>query len=242
MEKFVVEPTWTDKDSRVEKFRELYEHNDFLTAYSKHTDLRMQADPKWAIGRGDEWESHGFLQLQFLIHHGLKPEHKLLDVGCGPGRAARRFVPYLNPGRYWGADISSECLAHAVALSVAEGWDSRRPVFIKNGDLDLIPADAPEDDRGGAPFDYVFAHSVFTHLPAEQIDKMIGNASKLLAANGQFLFTYKPAKQPQRSGLKQFQFPFKFFIDCAAQHGLVAKELGTIWPASQRTGLMTRAA
>jgi SAM-dependent methyltransferase len=240
MKSFAVDPTWTDKDSKVAKFRELYERNDFLTAYAAHTDLRMQADPKWAIGRGDEWESHGQLQLDFLIQQGLQPAHKLLDVGCGPGRAARRFVPYLNPGRYWGLDISPECLAHSVALSDAEGWAARRPVFMKNADLDLLPGDVPEDDRGGAPFDFIWAHSVFTHLPSEQIDKMIGNVAKLLPVGGQFLFTYKPAPKPQRSGLKQFQFPFHFFLECASRHGLTAKELPKIWPASQRTGAIVR--
>lgn len=241
MEKFVVDPAWTDKDSRVEKFRELYEHNDFLTAYSMHTDLRMKADPKWAIGRGDEWESHGLLQLEFLIERGMKSHHKLLDVGCGPGRAARRFVPYLNPGKYWGCDISPECLAHASALAVAEGWDSKRPVFIKNGDLDLIPADVPEDDRGGAPFDYVFGHSVFTHLPEEQIDKMVSNAAKLLAVGGQLLFTYKRGDSAERTGLKQFRYSDATFQKIAESHGLKFQALPKVWPASQRTGLITRA-
>lgn len=235
MGKFAVDPAWTDKDSRVEKFRELYEHNEFLDAYAKHTDLRMQADPHWAIGRGDEWESHGLLQLEFLRNNGLLPEHRLLDIGCGPGRAARRFVPYLQPNRYVGCDISSECLAYATELSVAEGWASKWPIFMQNGDLDLL---TPESE----PFDFLIAHSVFTHLPEEQVYKMIGNAGKILAPNGKFFFTYKRSTVPMRTGLKQFAFPFKFFEVAAKRHGLTAKPLEFVWPASQRTGLITRAA
>lgn len=232
MEKFAVDPTWTDKDSRVQKFRELYEHHDFLTAYSKHTDLRMQADPKWAIGRGDEWESHGLLQLQFLRQNGLLPEHRLLDIGCGPGRAARRFVPYLQPNRYVGCDISRECLKHAEHLSMDEGWDSKGPVFVVNGDLDLLRAE---------PFDFMIAHSVFTHLPEEQVYKMIGNAAKIMSAGCKFFFTYKQATVPTRTGLKQWKYPFKFFEVAAKRQGLIASAQEFVWPASQRTGLITRA-
>lgn len=233
MEKFAVDPAWHDKDSKVAKFRELYEHHDFLTAYSKHTDLRMRADPKWAIGRGDEWESHGLLQLDFLKRQGLLPEHRLLDVGCGPGRAARRFVPYLLPNRYVGCDISRECLKHAIHLAIEEGWASQNPMFLLSGDLEFDP---------GTRFDFIWAHSVFTHLPEEQIYKMVGNAAKILSDTGQFLFTYKRAAVPTRTGLKQFAYPIQFFEVAAKRHGLVAKPLDFVWPASQRTGLITRAA
>lgn len=235
MEKFEVDPHWTDKDSRVPKFRELYERNDFLTAYSRHTDLRMQVDPKWAIGRGDEWESHGALQLDFLKRQGLLPEHRLLDVGCGPGRAARRFVPYLQPNRYVGCDISRECLKYAEHLSMDEGWSSKGPIFIENGDLDLL---TPESET----FDFIWAHSVFTHLPEEQIYKMVGNAAKIMSAGAKFLFTYKRCAVPTRTGLKQWCYPFAFFEVAAKRHRLTAKALDFVWPASQRTGLITRAA
>ncbi|KKK75540.1 hypothetical protein LCGC14_2872670, partial [marine sediment metagenome] len=64
-----------DKDSKKERFRSLYEKHDFLTAYSRHTDLRVEDNPHGAIGREDEWNSHAILQLNFLLEMGLKPEH-----------------------------------------------------------------------------------------------------------------------------------------------------------------------
>lgn len=238
MEKFAVDPAWSDKDSKVEKFRELYEHNDFLTAYSKHTDLRMKADPKWAIGRGDEWESHGLLQLEFLINQGMKPEHFVLDVGCGPGRAARRIVPYLSDRNYVGVDISEECIKHARALSGQEGWADKSPLFMldKNGTLDF------QRPFWVSVYDFIWAHSVFTHLPEQQIDKMTASIKRMLDVNGKFLFTYKVGKKIERTGLKQWRYPFSFFEELAKRHGLQATSLEVIWPASQRTGLITRAA
>lgn len=224
-----------DKDSKVERFRSLYEQHDFLTAYAKHTDLRVADNPKGAIGREDEWESHGIEQLQFLIHHGLHRTSRLLDVGCGVGRFSRRAVVYLDTGHYTGVDISPKALEHAQALAEAEGWIAKHPRFLPNGDLDLGPV-------ADGIFDMIWAHSVFTHLPPQQITLMIKNAAVLLKHGGKFLFTYKAAHQAQRSGLKQFQYPPVFFATVAHQYGFACEPLPYIFPAHQSTMRLTRLA
>ncbi len=217
-----------DKDSKKERFRSLYENHGFLMAYSMHTDLRVEDDPIGAIGRADEWDSHGLLQLDFLMELGMKPEHTLLDIGCGVGRASRRFVPYLHPGNYTGIDISKKALRHAVELAYSEGWADRKPRFLINSDLDL-------DQR----FDFLWAHSVFTHLPDWQIEKMIINAS--IIVRNKFAFTYKFANQPQRSGLKQFQYCVSFFEGIAKSVGFETEDYPKNWPAGQRTIVLTKA-
>lgn len=214
-----------DKDSKVERFRKLYEEKPFINAYAEHTNLRMADNPKGAIGREDEWELHGKLQLDFLKAQGMKPAHYLLDVGCGPGRAARKFVPYLDEDRYIGVDISSAALAHAMALAINEGWAAKRPKFAEDADLLFLPG----------PYQFIWAHSVFTHLPPQQIETMIHNASRLLVPDGKFLFTYKFAPQAQRSGLKQFQYPSTFFIQLGKKYGLRGYALPDVWPAHQLT-------
>ena len=216
-----------DKDSKKERFRSLYEEHDFLTAYSKHTDLRVDDNPRGAIGREDEWNSHGLMQLDFLVELGMDPEHSLLDVGCGVGRAARRFVKYLEPGNYTGIDISEKALKYAVELSKSEGWADRKPTFLINSDLDL-------DEK----FDFLWAHSVFTHLPDWQIEKMIGNASMIVRRK--FAFTYKFAEKPHRSGLKQMQYPPSYFGEIAHNVGLSMEDHPKRWPAGQRTIVLTK--
>lgn len=216
-----------DKDSKKERFRSLYEEHDFLTAYSKHTDLRVEDNPRGAIGREDEWSSHAIMQLYFLIEIGLQPEHRLLDVGCGVGRAARSFVPYLDVGNYTGIDISHKALKYAIGLSESEGWAERKPTFLINSDIDL-------DEE----FDFLFAHSVFTHLPDWQIEKMIHNAAKIVRRK--FAFTYKFAGKPRRSGLKQFQMPSSLFERIADDCGLAFEDHPKRWPAGQRTIVLTK--
>ena len=77
------------------------------------------------------------LQLAFLISEGLRRDTRLLDMGCGVGRFARKVVPYLEPGRYTGVDISAAALEHALVLSEQEGWAAKRPRLLLNGDLEI---------------------------------------------------------------------------------------------------------
>ena len=223
--------TFRDKDSAKSRFRELYEQKPFLEAYASHTDLRVADNPKGAIGREDEWESHGDLQLHFLIYEGLRRDSRLLDVGCGVGRFARKVVPFLEPHRYTGVDISAAALEHAFALSETEGWADKHPRFLLNGDLNIEGA-----------FEMLWAHSVMTHLPAQHIETLVCNAAKLLHTGGRFLFTYKAATKPQRSGLKQFQYPSSYFATLAARHGFKSEPLTTVFPAHQNTMRLTRLA
>ena len=216
---------FTDKASRNPEELALYQGGaDYITAYAAHTDLRVRRDgPAAAIG--GQWEEHGPLQLAFLKSRGLIPASRLLDLGCGTGRFARAAVPWLDPGRYTGIDISPAALAHAGKLAVNEGWAERGPRFVQ-GDGTLAAV-------CGRAFDMVWAHSVFTHLPAELIQGVLADVAAMDFR--EFAFTYKRADKPRRSGLKQFQYPPGFFIETARALGLHAEELPDDWPAGQKT-------
>lgn len=228
-----VPASWTDKDSKVERFRSLYEAHDFLEAYSQHTDLRIRDNPHGGIGRADEWETHGKLQTDFLFSWGLFAAARLLDIGCGTGRLARQMVPRLEPKNYTGVDISREAIAYARDLAHKEGWERREPQFVRmDGTLDCL--------RDGLPFDMAWAHSVFTHLPPEAIERVVDGVRQVLKPGGLFLFTYKRGEMPERTGLKQWRYPASFFEAMATAYGMRFEALPTVWPASQRTGVMRR--
>lgn len=210
---------FSDKDSKRPEYRELYESYSFIEAYAKHTDLRIAKDgPELAIGArrdgSQDWGIHGKQQLDFLISRGLKPEHSLLDIGCGTGRLACKAADYCQ---YTGLDISQSAIEHCKATVNAE--------FI-HGDGTLKPV----KDRA---FNLIWAHSVMTHLPADAIEALIQDLSEM--AFGEFCFTFKEAGQVHRSGLKQFQYPVSFFVKLAERYGLKAERLPHEWPAGQKT-------
>lgn len=132
---------------------------------------------------GGLWEEVGALQARFLVDQGLRPEHRLLDVGCGSLRAGVHLVRYLDPGRYHGIDASRELLA-------AGRFELRR-----HG-LDGKGAQLRCDDRFGVgafggEFDYVLAHSLFTHLPINSILVcLLSVAPVLRRPDGRFYATF----------------------------------------------------
>src|SRR5262245_51373922 len=58
----------------------------------------------------------GELQRSLLVHCGLTPNTRLLEIGCGVGRLAFELAPILTPhGSYAGFDISPEAIDWLVA-------------------------------------------------------------------------------------------------------------------------------
>lgn len=214
---------FTDKDSKREEYRRLYENGaDYVEAYSKHTDLRIKNDGP-ALAIGGDWDSHGILQLKFLKSRGLRPESTLLDLGCGTGRFARRVVPFLNPGNYTGIDISEGALDCAESLANAEGWATNDPMFLQgDGSIDCVKH---------LSFDFVWAHSICTHLPP---DLVIGLFSGIAEMDfGEFCFTYKRRDKVIRTGLKQFGYTPAWLISEAGNLGLKATAMAEKWPQGQ---------
>ncbi len=110
---------------------------------------------------GGLWEKMGRFQLDYLVAEGLSPQMNLLDVGCGCLRAGVWFIPYLEPGRYFGIDVSAPLLD--------AGYDVELPAAGLQGRLareNLLANGSFEAWRFGTPFDMALAQSVFTHLPA----------------------------------------------------------------------------
>ncbi len=78
------------------------------------------------IGSGD-FELIGRIEHSLLQMEGLKPEHTLVDLGCGIGRLAVHVIPTLSSiGAYIGIDISQTMLNRAKAR-IAEALPTPPP-------------------------------------------------------------------------------------------------------------------
>lgn len=131
---------------------------------------------------GGLWEELGNLQLEFLIKSGLKPSHKLLDIGCGSLRGGVRYIEYLQEGNYYGLDINNS-LIEAGRVEVEEaGLSDKNP--------NLMVDDNFSFDRFGVKFDFMVSVSVFTHLPTNIIVQCLNKAREGLAVNGIYYSTF----------------------------------------------------
>lgn len=182
----------------------------YLAGYAADTDRRVQRDPQKAIG--GFWEQLGRLQFAYLVSQGLRPHHKLLDLGCGTLRGGRHFIRYLDPDKYTGTDISGGAIDYARTLVQEEQLAHKKPRLIhrKVGDGFFSDVDRP---------DYILAQSVFTHLPSDMIRKCFSEASAFLRANTIFYFTFKPSLISWQRGYKSFSHPPRLFRRLARECG-----------------------
>jgi len=201
---------------------------------------------RWAIG--GMWETIGQLQFDYLVEHGLKPHHYLLDVGCGPLRGGIHFIRYLEPGRYYGVEKDRHKLAAGRDVEIA-----RHGLAEKDAQLFLMEN---FDFRAlRRTFDYALAQSVFTHLPINKIIRCVVNMDYVLAPGGKFYATFYENSEgkrnldpiEQRPGLWThfdqdfFHYDFATFEWIASGTGLRVEYLGE-WnnPRNQRMLVFTK--
>jgi len=203
--------------------KELYSSNEYLNAYTEHTNRRVQHCPKSAVG--GLWEEIGTLQFEFLVQSGLKPDHSLLDIGCGTLRGGRNFINYLLKANYTGIDISIRAIESAKELIHSECLEPKKPTLIlnkhKNLQFKMIQS---------MKFDYLLAQSVFTHLQAHHIEECFAYIGRIMHEKSMFYFTYNLADDIKQVGLKDFKYPLSFFKCLAKKHGFNFQNLSQTYP------------
>ncbi len=193
-------------------------HARYIQTYRERMDKQIKLGPqdsRWRP-RTPRWTRIGKMQFRFLVQHGLKPEHTLLDIGCGTLRGGIHFIRYLQPGNYTGIDISPEAIKVAKQLVKEEGMADLRPRL-------LLTADSQFKEFSGETFDFLFAYSVFSHLPPEEIEETFQNIGEIMGKNSVFFFTFKPADGRRDIGREMrfnFRYSFRFFQELARKHGL----------------------
>ena len=199
----------------------LYSENEYLTAYAKHTDMRVDKDPHQAIG--GLWEEMGTLQFDFLVQHGLRPGHTLLDIGCGTLRGGQHFIQYLNPCNYTGIDISPKAIEYGLTLVRQGGLQEKKPVLMVNKDLTF-------GSFQNQTFDYILAQSVFSHLLPEHIQECFNNIGRIMGTRSAFFFTYNDAGAFEQTGVKDFRYPFSFFENIATKCNVSLEDMSSAYP------------
>jgi SAM-dependent methyltransferase len=164
----------------------------------------------------DSWLEIGQLQFDYAVTRGLKPEMRMLEIGCGNLRAGRLFIDYLDPGNYYGTDISPDILLAAQETVAQYDLRAKLPYLTLVKDLKL--AFLPDGH-----FDFVHAHSVFSHSPIEVIEECFEHVGRVMTAGGFFDFTFDRTEGTEHHVLHEdFYYRTQTLIDLAAKHGLDA--------------------
>ncbi|MBL1216991.1 MAG: class I SAM-dependent methyltransferase [Planctomycetes bacterium] len=195
-------------DKQVQK---TYEEHEYLDAYSRHTDMRVEEDPHEAVG--GMWEEIGQLQFDFLVNEGLQSHHTMLDLGCGTLRGGRHFIGHLNPGNYHGMDISPKALEFARLLVEVEGLTDKSPHLVLSEDQNL-----QFNEFADQTFDFILAQSVFTHLKPEHIEECFAHIGRIMHEGSAFYFTFFQGDKHEQTSVKDFRYEPSFFEELAAKY------------------------
>ena len=130
----------------------------------------------------DDTDRSGRWQLATLRDQGLSPQSRFLELGPGGGRLAIHVIRYLASGHYAAIDVSQQGLVWLWDLLPPEDR-ARAPSLFWGGDFALAGLLSWQPDL-------IWAHSVWTHLPWNDIGKCLYEFRRIIAADGRFLATY----------------------------------------------------
>jgi SAM-dependent methyltransferase len=122
-----------------------------------------------------------------LMTRGLQPEHRVLDIGSGPGNLAIALIGFLK-GSYDGVEIHTDAVAWC-----QQAITPRYPTFrfhaanVSSHAYNPQGRISPSTYRFPFPdqsFDFVFLGSVFTHMLPDAVQHYVQEIARLLAPHG----------------------------------------------------------
>jgi len=175
----------------------------------------------WAwVGAPDGFVEQGKSFFDYCVEKGqLTPASAVLDVGCGIGKHAIHFAPFLaDGGRYEGFDVEPQGIEwcrskitprfpHANFQHVAV----RSEMYSPAGETEAGTFRFPYGDNA---FDFVFLGSVFSHMFFPDMTHYVSEIVRVLKpggrmlATGYFLGPYK--MQGIAAGTSAFTFTIPF--------------------------------
>jgi SAM-dependent methyltransferase len=151
----------------------------------------------------------------------LRPDERVLDLGCGIGRMALPLTRYLDGGRYLGLDVVADgiewCRANIGARHPAFRFahlDLHHPIYNPNGRERTADVRLPLPD---ASVDFAFMTSVLTHLPSAEVAAYAREIRRVLAPAGRLFATAFLLNPPARAALVAGRSALPFTVDDATR-------------------------
>lgn len=147
------------------------------------------------VGDGDFRAVGAEFLGHFIRLGGLRPEHRVLDIGCGIGRMAVPLTQYLDveKGRYSGLDPVEGGIAWCRRFITPvypkftfQRLDIAHKLYNPQGKISGEALKLPYAER---QFDFVIMTSVVTHLPPDEVFVYLSEVARMLKPGGRLFMT-----------------------------------------------------
>ena len=125
---------------------------------------------------------------------GMKPAPvtacRVLEIGCGDGANLIPLAYYLPQSRFTGIDLAAAPIAAACAMAGELGLQN----------IDLRVSDLRDLGPDEGEFDYIFAHGLYSWIPADVRDRLLAVCRQRLAPQGVAFVSYNvyPGRYPRQ--------------------------------------------
>lgn len=185
-------PTWLKRSLRIIGYG-LLDTIDNLTG--RNEPMVPPRMTSLIVGSGD-FKKTGIEFLGHLIRHaGLRPDHRVLEIGTGYGRIAVGLTNYITPpGSYEGIEIIKKAVDWCTSEITARHphfhfhhADVCNPYSNQEGKNPATQYRIPFPDDS---FDIVFLTSVFSHMRPQEINSYLREIQRVLKVDGRCFITY----------------------------------------------------
>ena len=138
-----------------------------------------------------EYEASIAARKDMMLSLGLKPDSRVLDIGCGTGQGAIVVEDYLNDdGAFYGTDIGKEAIEYCQRRFT-------KPNFVfAHGEMTRVPF----DESSAGLFDMAIFWSVFTHVYVDESMLLLAEAKRLLKPRGRVIADILLSPYVERDG------------------------------------------
>jgi 2-polyprenyl-3-methyl-5-hydroxy-6-metoxy-1,4-benzoquinol methylase len=174
----------------------------------------------------------GVAQLGVLLHHGLQPSHKVLEIGCGALSAGYPIMQYVDAGNYAGIDPNEWLIADSLKVPEVQTVAQEKKAHFGS-------SDAFDASSLGMTFDFVISHSILSHAAEWQLPLFLENVGKSLKKGSKVLASMyfndgnaygAPRYAGNEKDFQTWQYPgISFFrrstvAELARKHGYTMRE------------------
>jgi cyclopropane fatty-acyl-phospholipid synthase-like methyltransferase len=176
------------------------------------------------VGPLQLWKKKRAFQIRFLKDAGLKPTHRVLDIGCGTLRGGIPIIAFLDKGNYHGVEVRADVLE--------EGRKELREAGLEGKEPRLTVAESLRSLDLPVKFDYIWAYSVLLHMSDEILSDCLDFVDRHISQSGSLYANVCVGERREtRLGWQGFPVVWRswdFYREAAARRSLHVEDWGTL--------------